>query len=52
MDSEGGGQRDPTPKTARERAQSPRRRARNGDAGVRGFEAAMMSGAGDDELPI
>ena len=28
MDSEVGGQRDPTPKTARERAQSPRRGAR------------------------
>jgi len=44
MDSKGGGQRDPTPKTARERAQSPRRRARDGDAGVRGFEAAKMWG--------
>jgi hypothetical protein len=32
MDSKGGGQRDPTPKTARERAQSLRRRARDGDA--------------------
>ena len=31
MDSEVGGRRDPTPKTARERAQSPRRRARDGD---------------------
>ena len=32
IDSKGGGQRDPTPKTARERAQSRRRRARDGDA--------------------
>ena len=28
MNSKGGGQRDPTPKTARERAQSPRRGAK------------------------
>ena len=34
MHSEGGERRDPTPKTARERAQSPRRRARDGDAGA------------------
>ena len=31
MHSEGGERRDPTPKTARERAQSPRRRARDVD---------------------
>ena len=37
MDSEGGGRREATPKTARERAPSPRRRARDGDAGVRGL---------------
>ena len=32
MDSVGGGRREATPKTARERPQSPRRRARDGDA--------------------
>jgi len=35
MDFEGTGRRDPTPKTARERAQSRRRRARDGDAASR-----------------
>ena len=39
MDSEVGGRRDPTPKTARERARSPRRRARDGDAGARALAA-------------
>ena len=39
MDSEGDGRRDPTPKTARERARSPRRGARDGDAGVKSRNA-------------
>ena len=45
MDSEGGGRRETTPKTARERAQSPRRRARDGDGGA-------LSACGDAELLI
>ena len=39
MDSVGGGRREATPKTARERPQSPRRRARDGDAGARALAA-------------
>ena len=48
MDSEVGGRRDPTPKTARERAQSPRRDARDGDAGVDVLKLGAREG---HELP-
>ena len=51
IDSEGGGQRDPTPKTARERAQRPRRRARDGDAGVDVLKRREARGPSEHELP-
>jgi len=43
MDSEGGGRREATAKTARERAQSPRRGARDGDGGVGGDVRALAA---------
>ena len=48
MDSEVGGRRDPTPKTARERAQNPRRGARDGDGGARALAAIYLT---EHELP-
>ena len=43
MNSEVGGRREATPKTARERAQSPRRGARDVDGGVRGDVRALVA---------